>query len=322
MGSILITGGAGFIGSHFLKFVESESYDQVIIFDKLTYASDFDFIQPYLNNKVIFVQGDICDKAALENLFDKYPIIHVVNFAAESHVDKSIEGMHSFIETNIKGVQILMDVILENRCEATRFLHISTDEVYGPSNDIEAYPFTETSCLNPANPYAATKASAELLINAYINTYGIPALITRSSNNYGTNQNKEKLIPSVIDAIIKHQPIQLYGDGKYYRNWLFVDDNCRSIYHVLKYGELFEIYNISGNHFISNLDLTKLIIEIFETSFNHHYKGHIEFIEDRKGHDLCYRIDDEKIKRFIHFETKDFIEGMTDLIKYYFESYL
>lgn len=320
MGSILITGGAGFIGSHFLKFVVNDPYDQVIILDKLTYASDFDYIQPYLNKKVIFIKGDICDKEALENLFDKYHIVHVVNFAAESHVDKSIEGMNSFIETNVKGVQILMDVILANRCKETRFLHISTDEVYGPSNEIDAYPFTEKSCLNPTNPYAATKASAELLIHAYINTHALPALITRSSNNYGSNQNKEKLIPSIIDAVINHQPIKLYGDGMYYRNWLYVDDNCRSIYHVLKDGELFEAYNISGTNFISNLELAKLIVEIFEANYNHDYKGHIEFVEDRKGHDLCYRIDDEKIKQLVDFETQDFVEGISGLIKYYYES--
>jgi len=286
MSRILVTGGAGFIGSYFVK--EMKEHD-IVVLDKLTYASDLDRIKD--ESHVIFVEGDICDKFGLDILFETYNFDIVVNFAAESHVDKSIEDASQFIMTNVHGVQVLMDTCKKHWVNRGLFVQISTDEVYGPSH---GESFDESAPLNPRNPYAASKAAAEHLIKAYENTYDFPSIITRSSNNYGHSQHKEKLIPKTLENIINHRPIGLYGDGLQERCWLHVKDHVQALRKVIEKGSPHEVYNISGEVHVTNFDLVKYIIKFFEDQ-GFVYKGKIEFVKDRPGHDTSYRMIDHKL---------------------------
>ncbi|MCH4888446.1 dTDP-glucose 4,6-dehydratase [Acidaminobacter sp. JC074] len=302
MSKILVTGGAGFIGSYFVK--EMKEHD-IVVLDKLTYASDLDRIKD--ESHMTFVEGDICDKAGLDILFNTYDFDIVVNFAAESHVDKSIEDASQFIMTNVFGVQVLMDVCRKHWHKKGLFIQISTDEVYGPSGGED---FDETTPLNPKNPYAASKAAAEHLIKAYENTYDFPSIITRSSNNYGFSQHKEKLIPKTLDNIFHHRPIGLYGDGLQERCWLHVKDHVKAIRKVLEEGRPHEIYNISGKSRLTNLDMVKTIIKAFKKQ-GFVYKGEIEFITDRPGHDTSYRMTDHKLG----YEKKiDMNDGLNEIV--------
>lgn len=311
MSNLLITGAAGFIGSHFLEeVIEDDTYTSILVLDKLTYAGCFDRISDYMSDRVHFIQGDICDRELIQSIFEKYNFTYLINFAAESHVDRSLIDASSFIQTNVEGVKVLLDVAINYK---TRILHVSTDEVYGAS-EIDGYPFTEAASLRPGNPYAASKAAAEMFIEAYKKTYNASVIVTRSSNNYGSNQHKEKFIPKVISNIFNQENIPLYGDGLYYRNWLYVKDHVKYLNSILKDGLLGEVYNISGNHLVSNLDLVNYLIHLIEDKFNHTYHGEIISVKNRMGHDLCYLIDDTKVDQICYYEKTKFEQGIRQTI--------
>ncbi len=310
MSKILVTGGAGFIGSYFVKEM---SEHEIIVLDKLTYASDLNRIKD--ESHITFVEGDICDFMFVERIFREYDIDTVVNFAAESHVDQSIEDASKFITTNVLGVQVLMDVCRKYWKNKGLFLQISTDEVYGPSGD---KIFDETSPLNPQNPYAASKAAAEHLIKAYENTFNFPSIITRSSNNYGDGQHMEKLIPKTMSNIIRQQPIGLYGNGLHERCWIHVKDHVKALRKVIEEGTYHEVYNISGKTVLSNLELVNLIVESF-ISNGFSYENKIEFIKDRPGHDSNYRISDRKLGYKQNIEFKD---GINVIISSFMNQYM
>lgn len=320
--NILITGGAGFIGSHFIKYLlehETNEYHKIVILDKLTYASDMKRLANKLN-KLIFVEGDICDVTIVSEIMDKYLINHIVNFAAESHVDRSILDESSFVQTNVFGVQNLMAVARhywqKKETINTKFIQISTDEVYGSSSEFDQCFFDEDSKLSPNNPYSATKASAELLINAYVKTHKFPAIITRSSNNYGPMQNKEKFIPNIMTAIGEGRSIGIYGDGRNQRTWIHVLDNCRGIFDVLKHGKIGQAYNITSNQMLSNKDLALLIIKVYNSMAKKKYNIKLEYVEDRKGHDYAYRVDGSKMKFQLGFSSAiELEEGLRGLVE-------
>lgn len=325
MNNVLITGGAGFIGSNFIKnylSTEGNMFDKIVILDLLTYAGDINRIKRYLNDDIIFIEGNICDEIKVDDIFRKYNINYVINFAAETHVDNSINNQHEFINTNILGVQNLIDIARKNwdieNSTYYKFIQISTDEVYGSSNKLDNNIFDEESPLCPGNPYAATKASAEHLISAFNKTFKFPSVIIRSSNNYGISQNREKLIPKVIYNVLNDIDIPMYGDGSNKRNWLNVVDNSNAILEVLKSGEVGEVYNISGNCSITNLELVHMIISHVEEIHNKTYKGKIKFVNDRPGHDYSYRISGKKIKMELGFVPEiEFKSGLYNLIKSY-----
>jgi len=323
MNSYLITGGAGFIGSYFTRYVsEKEKEAIIIVLDKITYAGDINRIKDLIDTKKIeFIKGDINDSVLIEKIVKENKINRIINFAAESHVDRSIESQREFIETNVMGVQTLLTASKkiwdENEINDVLFTQISTDEVYGSSNKDDNYKFNEKDLLNPMNTYSASKASAEHLITSFANTFNYDINIIRSTNNYGMNQNPEKFIPNIITRIINNDNILVYGDGKNKRCWLNVNDNCRAIYEIVN-NKKNEIYNIKGNLEISNIDLVKRIIKIFEEDFKIKYKLEIKFIEDRKGHDYFYRVDDEKIKDELNFKIKTaFDKEIGEIIKNY-----
>lgn len=325
MNKYLITGGAGFIGSHFTHYlIKKEPGCQIIILDKLTYAGDKKRLDKALeSSNVVFIEGDIRESQLIKNLMSKYNINKIINFAAETHVDRSIESQKEFIETNVLGVQNLLSVskeVWEKKDLAnTSFTQISTDEVYGSTLKDSEKVFDEKCLLNPMNPYAASKASAEFLIKSYMNTFNYPANIIRSTNNYGVNQNVEKFIPKIITSYINNQPITIYGDGMNKRCWLYVEDNCRGIYSVVE-NKRNQIYNIKGNYVTTNIDLTQLIINTLKNDYKIESKSEVIFIEDRKGHDYFYNISDEKIKKELGFNLKTtFKEGIKRVIEYYLE---
>ncbi|HKL75149.1 MAG TPA: dTDP-glucose 4,6-dehydratase, partial [Halanaerobiales bacterium] len=272
---ILITGGAGFIGSNFIHYLLENYDDQIINIDKLTYAGNLDNlrnISSAKNHK--FYQGDIISKDFIEEVFDK-SVDYVVNFAAETHVDRSIDNSNKFIKTNVEGTQVLLDRALE--CDIKNFVQISTDEVYG---SIKKGKFNENNMLNPNNPYAASKAGADFLVKSYNNTYNLPVNITRSSNNYGPYQYPEKLIPLFITNIMQDKKLPLYGDGKNIRDWIYVKDNCRAIDLIMRKGKNGEIYNIGANNEKTNLEITKAILKIMNKD-----ESMIRYVKDRPGHD-------------------------------------
>ncbi len=310
MSKILVTGGAGFIGSYFVKEM---SEHEIIVLDKLTYASDLSRIKD--EEHITFVEGDICDSLLVDSVFREHEIDVVVNFAAESHVDQSIEDASKFITTNVLGVQVLMDVCRKHWHDKGLFLQISTDEVYGPSGD---QIFDETSPLNPQNPYAASKAAAEHLIKAYENTFNFPSIITRSSNNYGVGQHMEKLIPKTMNNIIHQKPIGLYGNGLHERCWIHVEDHVKALRKVIEEGIYHEVYNISGKTIISNLELVNLMVESFLKN-GFFYENMIEFIKDRPGHDSNYRICDSKLG---YKQKIEFRDGINEIILSFMNHYM
>lgn len=323
MDNYLITGGAGFIGSHFVKLLmNKEKKANIFILDKLTYAGNLDRINHAINqDHITFIQGDICNEALVAQVIEDNKINKIINFAAESHVDKSIEGQKEFINTNVLGVQILMriskDYWANPRIEKPLFIQISTDEIYGSSSREQQEVFTEVSPLQPQNPYAATKASAEHLVESFKNTFGYPAIIIRSSNNYGLDQNEEKFIPMMINRLLKKQPITIYGDGLNKRNWLHVKDNCRAIYEIMKGNYVGEVFNVKGNKTIENIALAKYIMEQFEKISGKPSTSSIAFVEDRLGHDYFYNISDDKLKQAIGFKHQyTFEEGIKEIINH------
>ncbi len=335
MYTYLITGGAGFIGSNFIHYILKKYNDIFIInLDKLTYAGNLENLRPvekYRNYK--FIKGDICDEKLIEDIFSSYDIDYIVNFAAESHVDRSIKDSTIFIKTNVLGTQTLLNVAKKYWQEPDgrynlrkKFLQISTDEVYG-SLDTEGY-FRETTPLNPRNPYSASKASADLIVKSYYDTYGFPINITRCSNNYGPYQFPEKLIPLVINNCLKGKNIPVYGDGSNIRDWLYVKDHCKAIDIVLTKGQIGQIYNVGGNNEVTNIDMVKILIKLVRELLNENDKRKecineqlIKFVEDRKGHDKRYAIDASKIKEELGWlpETT-FEEGIKNTVKWYLDN--
>jgi dTDP-glucose 4,6-dehydratase len=315
LNTILVTGGAGFIGKHFVSnLIKKNVYDKIIVYDKLTYASDLNYIKSLKSKKITFVQGDIADEEKLENLFNNNTIRTVINFAAESHVDRSIENSQSFFKSNVLGLQNLLDVSRRHFKSNSFFLQISTDEVYGGCLSLDDALNHEESPLNPKNPYAASKASGDLLIKSYEHTYDFPSIILRLTNNYGLFQNEEKLIPKVISRILNQEDIGLYGDGMYYRNWLYVEDACEGIFRLLESKEKHEIYNLVGNGLVSNLELVNEIIDIFKRhSFI--YKGRIKYIENRQGHDYAYLVDGSKVSAIFKQRQRTLQEGLSVLVE-------
>ena len=292
--TVFITGGAGFIGSNFAHYMSQ--YD-VVILDKLTYAANMDNLHP-LDFPVKGV--DLAYKKRLEELFNQYKPKFIFNFAAESHVDNSINNVHPFIDSNIIGTVNLLDLSVKYNVE--RFHHISTDEVYG-SLEYDDPPFTETTPYNPLNPYSASKAASDHFVMTYHNTYGLPVVITNCSNNYGPRQHIEKLIPKTISNIMSNKKIPVYGKGENIRDWIYVEDHCRGILDVFHGGKIGEKYNIGGECELRNIDLVKMIIKLMDAS-----EDLIEFVDDRPGHDLRYAIDNAKIKNTLSFKPHYTIE--------------
>ena len=311
---LLITGAAGFIGSNFVRMIargdlQGVSYFKVL--DKLTYAGVKANLEAAGDLPIYeFVEGDICDPQLVADLL--HEIDAVVNFAAESHVDRSISGSSDFVQTNIVGVQILLDAIKASG-RTIRFLQVSTDEVYG---SIESGSWTEDWPLQPSSPYSASKASGELLARSYNKTHGMDVVITRCSNNYGTHHFPEKLIPLFVTNIIEGKKVPVYGTGENVRDWLHVDDHCRGIYSVLMYGRSGEVYNIGGGRELTNNEITSLILEAMGAD-----QSSIEYVEDRKGHDLRYSVDWTKINRELGYEPQvKFEDGLRETIHWYREN--
>lgn len=327
MDRYLITGGAGFIGSNFIKYLfENNKNISIINVDKLTYAGTLENLKDIENNEnYTFIQEDICNRRSLEEIFNLYRPNYIINFAAESHVDRSIESSEEFIKTNVLGTQVLLECSLHSKIE--RFIQISTDEVYG---SIENGLFTEISPLSPNNPYAASKASADLLVQSFYNTYDLPIIITRCSNNYGPHQHDEKLIPKVINNCLDRRKIPVYGSGFNVRDWIYVMDHCHGINMVLNKGTVGEVYNISSNNEKRNIDIVKIIInktkEILENrglDSEGISEELIEFVADRKGHDRRYGLDATKLVKTLGWNAIiQFGNGLEKTINWYIDKKL
>ena len=308
---LLVTGGAGFIGSHFARLLakqDSSVIKSTVILDKLTYAGRKENLVDILIKKNFeFIQGDICDPRTVELAISK--VDSVINFAAESHVDRSIKSSAEFIHSNVSGVQVLLDAIKASK-RKIRFVQVSTDEVYG---SINTGSWTEDAPLLPNSPYSASKAGGELLARSYHRTHGLDVVITRCSNNYGTHHFPEKLIPLFITNLVEGKKVPVYGSGMNVRDWLHVDDHCRGIFQVLMNGKSGEVYNIGGGRELSNLEITKSILDAMDAS-----ESSIEYVEDRKGHDFRYSVDWSKIKGELGYEPQvKFEDGLQETIQWY-----
>jgi dTDP-glucose 4,6-dehydratase len=302
---MLVTGGAGFIGSNFVCHVLDKG-NEVITLDALTYAGSRDNLASVLEDPHHeFVEGDIRDRELVDDLIEDVDV--VVNFAAESHVDRSIEGAEPFVSTNVQGTQTLLDAALDAGVE--RFLQISTDEVYG---QILEGTFSEDDQLNPRNPYAATKAGADLLAMSYYTTHDLPVLVTRTCNNFGPRQHPEKLIPKFVQKAAAGEDLPVYGDGSNVREWLFVADNCRAIDRVLREGDVGEVYNVGSGEELTNLEVSEAILDAVGGS-----RDQITFVEDRPGHDQRYALDDSKVQALGWEPEWSFEEGLRRTIEYY-----
>ena len=311
MKNILVTGGAGFIGSNFIRFFLRNRPEIVVInIDKLTYAGNLENLADVSDNpQYHFIKGDICDRALLESIWDQQGVDTVVHLAAESHVDRSILESAAFIQSNVVGTQILLDVARKKGVE--KFLHVSTDEVYGslgPSGK-----FVETTPLHPNSPYAASKASSDLLALAYHHTFGLPVIVSRCSNNYGPYQFPEKLIPLMIVNALSDKPLPIYGDGLNVRDWLYVEDHCRALDIVLQGGSLGEVYNIGGNNEWRNIDIVEFILARLGKPMSL-----IKFVKDRPGHDRRYAMDATKIARELTWQPSHTFEiGISSTLEWY-----
>ena len=311
---LLVTGAAGFIGSNFVRMIamgDLQEVSSVKVLDKLTYAgvrANLDLANNF--SRYEFINGDICDPSIVSELLDG--VDAVINFAAESHVDRSISGASDFVQSNIVGVQVLLDEIKATG-QDIRFVQISTDEVYG---SISEGSWTEEWPLQPNSPYSASKASGELLARAYYKTHGVDVVVTRCSNNYGTHHFPEKLIPLFITNLIEGKKVPVYGTGVNVRDWLHVDDHCRGIFSALTNGRSGEVYNIGGGRELTNNEITTLILEAMGAD-----QSSIEYVEDRKGHDLRYSVDWSKINRELGYEPQvRFEDGLRETIQWYREN--
>lgn len=325
MKSYLVTGGAGFIGSNFIIYM-LKTYEniQIINLDKLTYAGNLENLKEIQDDKRYrFVKGDICDKDIVSELFRQYNFNYVVNFAAESHVDRSIENPDVFVKTNVMGTVNLLNCAKEvwNDNDIwksdVKFLQVSTDEVYGSLGDI-GY-FTEETPLDPHSPYSASKASADFMVKSYFDTYKMPINITRCSNNYGPFQHKEKLIPLLINNCLEYKELPIYGDGLNVRDWLYVEDHCKAIDMVINNGKIGEVYNVGGHNEKTNLEIVNNIIDYLNKNVDNKITSElINYVEDRKGHDRRYAIDSTKIMNLLGWNSKvDFYIGIEKTIQWY-----
>jgi dTDP-glucose 4,6-dehydratase len=309
---ILVTGGAGFIGSNFVRRIIDNTYSgfsSVTVLDKLTYAGTLTNLSELPADSFEFVKGDICDAELVGRLVSEHDLI--VNFAAESHVDRSINGARDFVVTNVLGTQTLLDAVKSSNVET--YLQVSTDEVYG---SIEEGSWPETDPLLPNSPYAASKASADLVCRSYFKTHGMDIRITRCSNNYGRNQFPEKVIPLFVTNLIDNEQIPIYGTGLNVRDWLHVDDHCFGIYLALTKGKAGEIYNIGGGTELANIDLTKKILSLMGRD-----ESSIVYVDDRKGHDIRYSVDISKISKELSYSPqKNWDTGLMETINWYLEN--
>jgi dTDP-glucose 4,6-dehydratase len=311
MKNLLVTGGAGFIGSNFIRHIlRSHPSTRVVNFDNLTYAGNLENLADVAEDpRYRFVRGDICDRDLVDRTFRDQGIDAVVHFAAESHVDRSITGAGIFVQTNVYGTQVLLDVARD--AGIGRFVHVSTDEVYGSLGP--AGKFTESSPLHPNSPYSASKAGSDLLALAYQHTFGLPVVVTRCSNNYGPYQFPEKLIPLMIANAIDGRSLPVYGDGLYVRDWLHVGDHCAAIDLVLQRGIPGEIYNIGGNNEWKNIDIVKLMLKLLNKP-----ESLISYVKDRPGHDRRYAIDPSKIRGDLGWEPAHTFEtGLKETVDWY-----
>lgn len=333
---ILVTGGAGFIGSAVIRHIIQNTQDSVVNVDKLTYAGNLEsLLEVSDNSRYAFEQMDICEKAKLDYLFSKYQPDAVMHLAAESHVDRSIDGPAEFIQTNIVGTYNLLEAarafwntLPESRKQAFRFHHISTDEVYGdlphPSHqkDADKHLFIETTAYQPSSPYSASKASSDHLVRAWQRTYGFPTLITNCSNNYGPFHFPEKLIPLVILNALEGKPLPIYGKGDQIRDWLYVEDHARALYKVATEGHVGETYNIGGHNEKQNIEVVKTICKILDElqpqANSQPYERLIAFVKDRPGHDMRYAIDATKIDKELNWTPEETFEsGIRKTVEWY-----
>ena len=326
MKTYLVTGGAGFIGSNFVIYMLNKYSDvKIINVDKLTYAGNLENLKSVESNpNYVFVQADICDKEAIQSLFDQYDIDYVVNFAAESHVDRSITNPEIFVQTNVLGTVNLLNIAKnawavgdDQYKDGVKFMQVSTDEVYG-SLGAEGF-FMETTPLDPHSPYSSSKASADLFVKAYSDTYKLPVNITRCSNNYGPYQFPEKLIPLMINNTLQHKELPIYGAGMQIRDWLYVEDHCKAIDMVVRGGKLGEVYNVGGHNERPNIVIVKTILEYVKENVDPAVGEHMmKHVADRKGHDRRYGIDPEKIKRDLGWYPETTFEvGIKKTIQWY-----
>ncbi len=331
--SVLVTGGAGFIGSNFILYCLekfSEENFKIINLDACTYAADLSFLDQVNDDRYCFVKGDICDKNLVEHLFKQHDITDVVHFAAESHVDNSIENPIDFVKTNVMGTFTLLDVAKNYWQEDAksyadkRFHHISTDEVYGTLGLEGA--FTEESNYAPNSPYSASKASSDMLVRSFHHTYGLNVVTTNCSNNYGPRQHDEKLIPTVIRKALAGNSIPIYGNGKNIRDWLYVEDHCEAILKVFSEGQSGETYNVGSCNEVQNIDIAKQICGILDQVYpredKQSYSRQITFVQDRLGHDLRYAIDPSKMEKALGWRAKTpFEEGIRSTVEWYMNKY-
>ena len=330
---IFVTGGLGFIGSNFILRSLEDRQTEIMNYDLLTYAADRKNLSAIEDDpRYELVVGDICNSNKVSQCIARFKPDAIVNFAAESHVDRSIEGPKAFLRTNVVGTQTLLDVAVDywKNTPATRknfkFLHVSTDEVYGALR-AEDPPFTENSRYNPSSPYSASKASSDHFVRAYFRTYGFPTLITNCSNNYGPHQNNEKLIPTIIHRMAQFQSIPIYGDGTQVRDWLYVCDHCDAINSVMKHGTIGETYNIGGNCELSNIDVVRTIADCFEELLgekqSNEYCSLIQQVTDRPGHDWRYAVDTQKINYELNWKPKfSFDVGIRSTVQWYLDNRL
>ncbi len=331
---ILITGGAGFIGSALVRFLINETDSTVINVDKLTYAGNLHSLEGIAESeRYFFEKVDICDAAAIERIFIQYQPDRVMHLAAESHVDRSITSSADFIQTNIIGTHVLLEAsrlywkaLLAERQQNFRFHHISTDEVYGDLDNSGEF-FTETTPYAPSSPYSASKASSDHLVRAWHRTYGLPVVVTNCSNNYGPFQFPEKLIPLIIENALAGKSLPVYGDGSQIRDWLYVEDHVRALYQVLLKGKIGETYNIGGHNEKKNIEVVHKICDLLD-EFKpekpeglNSYRDLITFVKDRPGHDKRYAIDASKIAKDLNWKPlESFESGISKTVKWYLEN--
>lgn len=325
---MLVTGGAGFIGSNFIRYLLHQQSDiKIVNLDKLTYAGSLKNLQSLPSvHRYSFIQGDINDRKLVSHILKKYHIDTIVHFAAESHVDRSIDKPSIFIETNIMGTFNLLEAAREHwlcrenkKMNECRFHHVSTDEVYGTLGT-EDFAFTETTPYQPRSPYSASKASSDHLVLSYYHTYGLPVSLSNCSNNYGPYQHTEKFIPTIILACLTKNKIPIYGNGKNIRDWLYVEDHCRGILQILKRSKAGEKYNLGANNEWDNVSLVNYICDLMEEFIpcESSYKNLIEFVPDRKGHDFRYALDSKKIQQELDWVSENsFANGLKKTIEFY-----